>query len=76
MWHRLAGRGGVLLRGTRLGHTHQLHHGADGIFDSLMVDARHGRAAVAAMADHAVLDMVHCGWVLLALLAIQEPSGA
>lgn len=41
-----------------------------------MVDARHGRATVAAMADHAVLDLVYCGWVLLDLLAFPEPYGA
>ena len=75
-WHWLVGRGVVLLRGARLGHTHQLHHGADGVPDSLMVDARHGGENLAEVAMDAVLDMVHGGWVLLALLALQEPRGA
>ena len=67
--HWLAGCWLVLLRGTGLGHTYQLHHGVDGVPDSIVVDARYGGAAVAAMALDAFLDVVYCGWVLLAVLA-------
>lgn len=74
--HWLAGRWLVLLRSPRLGHTCQLHHGAHGVSDSLEVDARHGRETVAAVAVDAVMDVVHSRRMLLAVLALQEPSGA
>ena len=71
--HWLAGCWLVLLRGARLGHPNQLHHGADGVPDGIVVHARDRGEAVAAMALDAFLDVVHCGWVLLAVLAFQEP---
>lgn len=65
----------VLLPSARLGHTHQLHHGIDGLSNGVFVDAHHGRKAVAAMALDDFLDVVHSGWVLLAVLAFQKPGG-
>jgi hypothetical protein len=77
-WHRrwLASRWLVLLSSARLGHTNQPYHGADGVPGCTVVDARHGGKALAAMALDAILDVVHCGRVLLALLALQESRGA
>lgn len=69
----LAGGWLVLLRSARLGHTDKHHHGADGVPDSIVVDARHGGEVVAAVALDAFLDVVHCRWVLLAVLEFQEP---
>ena len=69
----LAGGWLVLLRGAGLGHTQQLHHGVDGVPDGIVINARDGREALAAMALDAFLDVVHGGRVLLAVLAFQEP---
>lgn len=73
-WRGAAHRRCLPLPGARLGHRHQPHHGRAGLPHRAMVHARHGGAAMAALAADAVSDLVWRGWLLLAVLGMEEPG--
>src|SRR5262249_14950316 len=66
----------VLLPGARLGRPDQPDHGAVRVPHRGVEPARDRRAALEAVARHAVRDLVHGRRLLLAVLALQESGRA